>query len=50
MSGSGRAGLEAVIERMEGLRVLVVGDLMLDEQSGLEQIYAILRQATASPP
>ena len=31
MSGSGRAGLEAVIERMEGLRVLVVGDLMLDE-------------------
>jgi len=27
-----------------------LGDLMLDEQSGLEQIYAILRQATASPP
>jgi D-beta-D-heptose 7-phosphate kinase/D-beta-D-heptose 1-phosphate adenosyltransferase len=31
LSGSERARLEAVIERMEGLRVLVVGDLMLDE-------------------
>ncbi len=31
MDGSGRAGLEAVVERMKGLRVLVVGDLMLDE-------------------
>lgn len=31
MTVSRRAALEAIVERMEGLRVLVVGDLMLDE-------------------
>ena len=31
MTESRRAALEAIVERMEGLRVLVVGDLMLDE-------------------
>lgn len=31
LNGSRRTALEAIIERMQGLRVLVVGDLMLDE-------------------